>query len=101
MYTSELKVLIVDSAQNIRISSKPILMKEMGFLADNILETNDGRTALNILQAEDIDLVLSEWDLPEISGIELLVSIFCCLNRLVRFRRCIHHLFMDFCHTTS
>lgn len=72
MLTSDLKVLIIDNAQSIRISSKPILVKEMGFSPDNIQETNDGRQALNILQTEDIDLVLCEWDIPEISGIELL-----------------------------
>lgn len=72
MHIAELKVLIVDNSQSIRISSKPILIKEMGFSQDNILETNDGRKALSILQTEDIDLVLCEWDIPEISGIELL-----------------------------
>ncbi|MBU0480423.1 MAG: response regulator [Proteobacteria bacterium] len=72
MSTADLKVLIIDTTQSIRISSKPILVKEMGFSAENILESNNGRRALDLLQTEEIDLVLCEWDIPEISGIELL-----------------------------
>lgn len=37
-----------------------------------ITEAPDGAAALDIVQAEDPDLVLSDWNMPEMTGIELL-----------------------------
>lgn len=37
-----------------------------------ITEAPDGAAALDIAQSEDPDLVLSDWNMPEMTGIELL-----------------------------
>ncbi len=46
------------------------ILRQLGYR--NIIETGDGKIALDILKKEKIDLVISEWDTPQMSGLELL-----------------------------
>ena len=67
-----MKVLIVDDFATMRRILKNIL-RQIGF--SNIAEADDGKTALIELKKEQFDLVLCDWNMPEISGIELLQKI--------------------------
>lgn len=69
------KVLVVDDVNSVRKMLIPVLTKELGLRSENIREAYDGQAALKILQNEKIDLILCEWDLPRINGIELLKMI--------------------------
>lgn len=64
-----MKILIVDDFATMRKILKNIL-KQLGF--KNIIEADDGKSALKILKKENFDLILSDWNMPEISGLELL-----------------------------
>jgi len=64
-----MKVLIVDDFATMRRILKNIL-KQIGF--SNITEADDGKTALIELKKEQFDLVLCDWNMPEMSGLELL-----------------------------
>jgi len=64
-----MKILIVDDFATMRKILKNIL-KQIGF--KNISEADDGKSALKILKKENFDLILSDWNMPEISGLELL-----------------------------
>ena len=72
MSNANLTVLVVDDAASVQKLIKPVLRKELGFLSDNILEAYDGKKALNILKTNKVDLILAEWNIPELSGINLL-----------------------------
>lgn len=72
MQKENVKILIVDDPEIISKMIRPILVKQLGFSAQNIIETHSGKKALEILNTIQIDLVLCEWNVPEISGIELL-----------------------------
>lgn len=67
-----MKVLIVDDFATMRRILRNIL-KQIGF--SNISEADDGKTALKELQKEKFDLVLCDWNMPEVSGIDLLREI--------------------------
>ena len=67
-----MKVLVVDDFATMRRILKNIL-KQIGF--SNIAEADDGKTALAELKKERFDLVLCDWNMPEMSGIELLQNI--------------------------
>jgi len=67
-----MKILVVDDFATMRRILKNIL-KQIGF--SNISEADDGKTALAELKKEKFDLVLSDWNMPEMSGIELLREI--------------------------
>jgi len=64
-----MKILIVDDFATMRKILRNIL-KQIGF--KNISEADDGKSALKILKKENFDLILSDWNMPEISGLELL-----------------------------
>ena len=67
-----MKVLVVDDFATMRRILRNIL-KQLGFT--NISEADDGKTALKELKKEKFDLVLCDWDMPEMSGLELLTTI--------------------------
>jgi len=67
-----MKVLIVDDFATMRRILKNIL-KQIGF--SNITEADDGKTALIELKKEQFDLVLCDWNMPEMSGLELLQKV--------------------------
>ena len=67
-----MKILIVDDFATMRKILKNIL-KQIGF--KNISEADDGKSALKILKKENFDLILSDWNMPGISGLELLNGI--------------------------
>jgi two-component system, chemotaxis family, chemotaxis protein CheY len=64
-----MKVLIVDDFATMRRILKNIL-KQIGL--KNISEADNGKEALKELKKEKFDLVLCDWNMPEMPGIELL-----------------------------
>jgi len=64
-----MKVLVVDDFATMRRIVKNIL-KQIGFT--NIIEAEDGRSALKMLQSDKFDLIMCDWNMPEMPGIELL-----------------------------
>jgi len=67
-----MKVLIVDDFATMRRILKNI-MKQIGF--SNISEAENGKNALKLLKSEPIDLVLCDWNMPEMAGIDLLNAV--------------------------
>ncbi len=67
-----MKVLIVDDFATVRRILRNIL-KQIGFT--NISEADDGKTALKALQKEKFDLILCDWNMPEMPGIDLLNAV--------------------------
>ena len=68
-YDKNMKVLVVDDFSTMRRIVKNIL-RQLGFV--NILEADDGTTAVGILEREKVDLIISDWNMPQMTGIELL-----------------------------
>lgn len=63
------RFLIVDDISTMRSAVKMLLM-QLG--AQTIHQASSGQEALKILARERIDVVLSDWNMPAMSGIELL-----------------------------
>jgi two-component system chemotaxis response regulator CheY len=64
-----MKILVVDDFSTMRRIVKNIL-RQLNFT--NIIEADDGSSALDILQKEKIDMVVSDWNMPKMTGLELL-----------------------------
>lgn len=69
MQYSELKILVVDDMSVMRSILKALL-NNMG--VKDVIEAADGEMALQILQNTKVDLILSDWNMPKMTGIELL-----------------------------
>jgi two-component system chemotaxis response regulator CheY len=46
------------------------ILHQLGY--SNVAEADDGSAALVILQTQDIDFVISDWNMPNMNGLELL-----------------------------
>lgn len=68
MDLSELKILVVDDFHMMRTAIKNIL-KELHY--SNIDEAEDGHIALRMLHKNKYDLVLTDWNMPIMNGLEL------------------------------
>jgi len=64
-----IKVLVVDDFATMRRIVTNVL-RQIGFT--NIFEADDGTTALKMINKEKYGLVLCDWNMPEMSGLELL-----------------------------
>lgn len=67
-----MEVLVVDDFATMRRILKNIL-RQLGFT--NISEADDGKNALNMLKKKKFDLILCDWNMPEMPGIELLKQV--------------------------
>ena len=67
-----INVLIVDDFATMRRILRNIL-KQLGFT--NIIEADDGTTALEVLDKQKIDLIISDWNMPKMSGLDLLKAV--------------------------
>ncbi|MCD6281795.1 MAG: chemotaxis response regulator CheY [Deltaproteobacteria bacterium] len=68
----DIKVLVVDDFSTMRRIVKNIL-RQLGF--NNIVEADDGTTGLGVLQKEKIDLIISDWNMPKMTGLDLLKAV--------------------------
>ena len=67
-----MKVLVVDDFATMRRIVKNVL-KQIGFT--QILEADDGTTALGVLKENKIDLIISDWNMPQMNGLDLLKTV--------------------------
>ena len=65
----DLTVLVVDDISTMRSMLRGVL-KDFGF--GNIMEAADGAMALSIVKRERVDLIISNWNMPKMSGLEFL-----------------------------
>ena len=67
-----MKILIVDDFATMRRIMKNIL-KQIGF--SNIIEADDGTTAMEELKKTAVDLIISDWNMPKMTGLDLLKAV--------------------------
>ena len=68
----QIKILIVDDFATMRKVIRNLL-KQLGY--ENIAEAEDGVAALRTLRSQKIDLVVSDWNMPNMTGLELLKAV--------------------------
>jgi two-component system chemotaxis response regulator CheY len=69
-----MKILIVDDSKAMRMIVRRTL-RQAGFGDHAVTEANNGKEALDTVRQSQPDLILSDWNMPEMSGIELLDSL--------------------------
>lgn len=65
-------ILIVEDFATMRRTFRNIL-KGLGY--SNILEAEDGKAALVKLKESKVDFIISDWNMPNMTGIELLEAV--------------------------
>ena len=72
MSDKNIRFLVVDDFSTMRRIVRNLL-KELGFT--NVDEAEDGQIALHKLQNTSYDFVVSDWNMPNMTGIELLRAV--------------------------
>ncbi len=69
-----MKIVVVDDS---RVMRQIVIrtLRQAGFGGHTIVEAENGREGLATIQAESPDLVLSDWNMPEMSGIDMLAAL--------------------------
>lgn len=67
-----LRILVVDDFTTMRRIIIGLL-KDLGF--SNVEEADDGKTALPMLQSHKYDLMISDWNMPGMTGLDLLKAV--------------------------
>jgi len=68
----DIKILIVDDFSTMRRIIKNLL-RDLGYT--NTAEADDGQTALPMLQNGNFDFLVTDWNMPGMSGIDLLKAV--------------------------
>ena len=66
-YDPNMRVLVVDDFSTMRRIVKNIL-RQLGF--NNVVEADDGTTAWEVLNKDNINFIVSDWNMPKMTGME-------------------------------
>ncbi len=72
MPDTNMKILVVDDFATMRRIIKNILV-QLNY--KNIVEADDGDSALEVLKSEKVDLIISDWNMPKVTGLDLLRTV--------------------------
>jgi len=70
--STNLKFLVVDDFSTMRRIVKNLL-QELGY--NDITEADDGNTALPLLKAGSFDILITDWNMPGMPGLDLLKAV--------------------------
>lgn len=70
--SKDMRILIVDDFSTMRRIVRSLL-KQLGY--DNVVEADDGSTALAKLKTDKIDFCVTDWNMPNMTGLDLLKEI--------------------------
>ncbi|WP_206052674.1 MULTISPECIES: chemotaxis response regulator CheY [Neptunomonas] len=68
----DIKILVVDDFSTMRRIIKNLL-RDLGF--NNVIEADDGKTALPILKQGGIQFLVTDWNMPGMTGIDLVRTV--------------------------
>jgi len=68
----KISILVVDDFATMRKVIRNLL-KQVGY--ENIVEAENGEAALSVLKSRKVDLIISDWNMPTMSGYELLKAV--------------------------
>ncbi len=69
-----MKILVVDDFSTMRRIVRNLLV-ELGFSNPLIQEADDGESAMVMLKSQPFDMVVTDWNMPNMTGIDLLRAI--------------------------
>ncbi|MCX8070307.1 MAG: response regulator [Thermodesulfovibrionales bacterium] len=70
---NNLTFIIVDDSNTVRRLVRKIIETKIG--SNNIYEASTGEEALKIIKEKQVDIIISDWDMPNMTGDELLYEI--------------------------
>jgi two-component system, chemotaxis family, chemotaxis protein CheY len=72
IYDKKIKILVVDDFATMRKVIRNLL-KQIGY--ENVVEAENGQVAMRTLKSQKVDFIISDWNMPTMSGLELLKAV--------------------------
>lgn len=72
MADKTMMIMSVDDFSTMRRIIKTLL-KQLGY--DNVVEADDGTTAWEMLKSNKVDFIISDWNMPKMTGLDLLKKV--------------------------
>lgn len=69
-----MKILIVDDSSTMRRIIGNVVM-QLGFTKENFDEAEDGVKAWKLLNEDNFDIILTDWNMPNMNGLELVKKV--------------------------
>ncbi len=69
-----MKIVVADDSRAMRMIVVRTL-RQAGFTGHEVLEAENGREALELVTEHRPDLILSDWNMPEMTGIQFLAAL--------------------------
>ncbi len=69
-----MKIMVVDDSKAMRMIVMKTL-RDAGFSGHDIIQAGDGKEALDLILEDRPDLVLCDWNMPNMTGPELLAAL--------------------------
>ena len=69
-----MKILVVDDSKTMRMIVIRTL-KQAGFDGHTIIQAGDGAEAFELIKNDPPDVVLTDWNMPEMNGLELVTKV--------------------------
>ncbi len=70
-----MKILVVDDSKAMRMIVRRALKGSPTYAAADVVEAENGQEGLTQVDAESPDVILSDWNMPEMNGIEFLEAL--------------------------
>ena len=70
--SKNIRVLVVDDAESMR---KVLVSIIKSFGINHIFEANNGASALNIINEKELDVIICDWEMPKMNGLELFIEV--------------------------
>lgn len=69
-----MKILVADDS---RVMRQIVIrtLRQAGYSGHEVIEAENGREGLEMVHAQSPDLVLSDWNMPEMTGIDFLAAL--------------------------
>lgn len=69
-----MNILIVDDSKAMRMIVRKAL-REAGYHGHEIKEASDGSSALAVVHSDPVDMIMCDWNMPGMNGLELLQAL--------------------------
>ena len=70
-----MKILVVDDSKAMRMIVRRALAGSPNYAGASVVEAENGQQGLEAVSAESPDVILSDWNMPEMNGIEFLEAL--------------------------
>lgn len=69
-----MNILIVDDSKAMRMIMRKAL-REAGYHGHEIKEASDGNAGLEVVHSGEVDIIMSDWNMPNMNGLDFLQAL--------------------------